>query len=136
MKTFIRWLPLSLYSLLFLLMRPPAVFAAIKEWGDCTEPPNDPAGVPTLKCLEVVFGNLLTMATGAIILALFIMFLVGSFMYLTSLGNPEKIKKAMGTLKYALLGFILFCSSFLILKIIDILFLGGQNQIFEFRIGE
>lgn len=112
------------------------IFAAVKTWGDCTEPPNDPAGVPTLKCLEVVFGNIITMASGLIVLALFVMFLAGSFSYLTSLGNPEKIKKAMGTLKYALIGFVLFISSFLILKIIDIMFLGGQNKIFEVTIGQ
>ena len=50
--------------------------------------------------------------------------------------NPEKIKKAQGTLKYALIGFIFFISSFLILNIIDILFLGGKGKIFEFKIGE
>lgn len=93
-------------------------------------------GVPTLKCFEVVFGNILFMASALIVLVLFIMFVIGSFHYLTSLGNPEKIKKAQGTLKYALIGFIFFISSFLILNIIDILFLGGQKKIFEFKIGE
>lgn len=123
------------FGLLY-LVKPIPVFAAIKEWGDCTEPPNDPAGVPTLKCLEVVFGNLLTMTSGLVVLVLFIMFLIGSFQYLTSLGSPEKLKKAMGTLKYAIFGFVLFVSAFLILKIIDFLFLGGQGKIFEFKIGE
>jgi len=93
-------------------------------------------GVPTLKCFETVFGNITLMASGLIVLVLFIMLVVGSFNYLTSLGNPEKIKKAQGTLKYALLGFILFISSFLILKIIDVLFLGNQGNIFKFTIGE
>jgi hypothetical protein len=67
---------------------------------------------------------------------LFIMFVNGSFTYLTSLGNPEKIKKAQGTLRYAVVGFILFISTFVILKIIDVLFLGGTNKIFQFQIGE
>lgn len=108
------------------------VFAAgVQDWTDCMV--DD---VPTLKCVEVVFGNITLMASGLIVLVLFIMLVVGSFNYLTSLGNPEKIKKAQGTLKYALLGFILFISSFLILKIIDVLFLGGQNKIFQFTIGE
>lgn len=93
-------------------------------------------GVPTLKCFEVVFGNILFMASGLIVLVLFIMFVSGSFTYLTSLGNPEKLKKAQGTLKYAVIGFVLFISSFLILKIIDVLFLGGQGKIFEFKIGD
>ncbi|MDO8610634.1 MAG: hypothetical protein Q7R95_08870 [bacterium] len=108
------------------------VFAQVKDWGDCVTP----EGVPTLKCLEVVFGNILFMASGFIVLVLFIMFTMGSFTYLTSFGNPEKVKKAMGTLRFALIGFGLFIGSFLILKIIDIMFLGGLNKIFEFKIGD
>ncbi|PIP14700.1 hypothetical protein COW98_04150 [Candidatus Roizmanbacteria bacterium CG22_combo_CG10-13_8_21_14_all_35_9] len=104
----------------------------IQEWGDCVTP----EGVPTLKCLEVVFGNILFMSSAFIILVLFIMFIIGAFRYLTSFGNAEKMKKAKGTLTYALVGFILFVSAFLILKIIDVIFLGGNNQIFQFNIGE
>lgn len=118
---------LILYSLFIL---PLPVHAAISEWGDCVVD-----GVPTLKCLEVVFGNIVFMSTGLIVLALFIMFVIGAFQYLTSLGNPERIKKAQGTLKFALLGFILFMSAFLILKTIDVLFLGGTGKIFKFEIG-
>ena len=69
----------------------------ISPWGDCVVD-----GVPTLKCLEIVFGNILTMASAFIVLTLFIMFVVGSFRYLTSFGNAEKVKKAQGTLKMAL----------------------------------
>ncbi len=93
-------------------------------------------GVPTLKCFEIVFGNILVMASSLIGLTLFIVFIIGSFNYLTSLGNPEKIKKAQGTLRYAIMGLILFVSAFLILKIIDVLFLGGNGTVFNFTIGE
>jgi hypothetical protein len=93
-------------------------------------------GVPTLKCFEVVFGNILTMASGLIIVVLFIMLVVGAFHYLTSLGNPEKLKKAQGTLRYAVIGLIIFLASFLILKVIDTLFLGGTGKLFRFSIGE
>ena len=118
----------------------PSVLAqGIHEWDEAT--PSNPTGcmvdgVPTLKCFEVVFGNILVMASGLIVFVLFIMLVTGSFSYITSLGNPEKLKKAQGTLKYALVGFILFISTFVILKIIDVLFLGGQNKIFMFQIGE
>jgi hypothetical protein len=63
------------------------------------------------------------------------MLVFGSFSYLTSFGSPEKIKKAQGTIKYAVVGLVIFIFAFLILKIIDILFLGGNNQIFQFTIG-
>ena len=92
--------------------------------------------VPTLKCLEIVFGNILVMSSAFIVLVLFVMFIMGSFRYLTSFGNAEKVKKAQGTLKFALIGFIIFISAFLILKIIDTLFLGGAGTIFKFNIGE
>lgn len=101
----------------------------IKEWGDCVVD-----GVPTLKCLEVIFGNILVMASAFIVLVLFIMLVVGAFNYLSSFGNPEKIKKAQGTIKFAIIGFALFVISYLILNIIDILFLGGTGQIFRFEL--
>lgn len=101
----------------------------VSSWDECMI-----NGVPTLSCIEIIFGNILTMSTVFIILILFIMFVYGGFQYLTSFGNAEKIKKAQSTLKYALFGFILFVSSYLILKIIDILFLGGENKIFEFNL--
>ncbi|PIQ72229.1 hypothetical protein COS50_02215 [Candidatus Roizmanbacteria bacterium CG03_land_8_20_14_0_80_35_26] len=109
----------------------------IQEW--CSNP-SDPNccivdGVPTLKCFEVVFGNILFMASAFVVLVLFIMFVVGAFRYLTSFGNAEKVKKAQGTLKYALIGFILFISAYLILNIIDIIFLGGKGNIFKFNLG-
>ncbi len=93
----------------------------INPWGSCVTP----EGVPTLKCLEVVFGNIIFMASAFIILVLFIMFLVGAFQYLTSFGDAEKVKKARGTFKYALIGFFLFIGSYLILNTICFLFLGG-----------
>ena len=93
-------------------------------------------GVPTLKCFEVVFQNILTIASGLILVVLFIMLITGAFHYLTSLGNPEKLKKAQGTLKYAVIGLVIFLASFLILKVIDTLFLGGQGNLFKFKIGD
>lgn len=92
--------------------------------------------VPTLKCLEVVFGNILFAASSLIIIVLFVMFVVGAFAYLTSGGNPEKVKKAQGTFKFAIIGFVLFISAFLILRVIDILFLGGKDRLFRFEIGQ
>ncbi len=92
----------------------------IRDWSACGVQSSQ--DVPTLKCLEVVAGNILTVASALIVLVLFVMFVVGAFNYLTSLGNPERVKKAQATLKYALIGFALFVASFLILKIIGFLF--------------
>jgi hypothetical protein len=66
------------------------------------------------------------------------MFVIGSLKYLTSGGNPESLKKAQGTLKWALIGTVLFVGSYLILNIICILFLGGTKdcKLFKFEIPE
>ena len=106
------------------------VYAQIKDWTNCTVD-----GVPTLKCLEVVFGNILFMASAFIIFSLFIMFVMGSFNYLTSFGDEKKVKVAQGTFKYAIIGTIIFVCSYLILTIIDTIFLGGHGKIFRFEIG-
>ncbi len=112
----------------------PSVYAQqVQDWSDSTCMVD---GVPTLKCFEVVFGNILAMASGLIVIVLFVMLVVGAFNYLTSLGNPEKLKKAQGTLRYAVIGLIIYLASFVILKVIDVLFLGGAGTLFEFKIGE
>ena len=111
----------------------PVVYAAgpaVNEWGSCVVD-----GVPTLKCFEVVFANILNIASALIIVVLFIMIIIGAFHYLTSLGNPEKLKKAQGTLQYAVVGLVIFLGAFLILKVIDTLFLGGCGRLFRFQIG-
>ncbi len=111
------------------------VYGQIQDWdkdvsqGGCLV--ND---VPTLKCLEVVFGNLLFMASAFFVLVLFIMLVIGAFNYLTSLGNAEKVKKAQGTIKFAIIGLVLFMMSYLILFIIGVLFLGDGTALFKFEI--
>lgn len=108
------------------------VQAQTRDWGDCVV-----GGIPTIKCFEVIAGNLLSVVSGIFILALLIMFIVGSLRLITSGGSPEKLKSAKGTLTYAILGFILFISSYLILNIIQTLFLGntpGGPSLFKFEI--
>jgi hypothetical protein len=117
----------------FLLL--PPVFAQIENWdtevsqGGCLVD-----GVPTFKCLEVIFGNILFMASALVVLLLFIMLVIGGFNYLTSFGSAEKVKKAQGTIRFAIIGFALFLLSYFILFIIDFLFLGGKGEIFKFEI--
>ncbi len=108
-----------------------SVYAQIQDWesSGCMVD-----GVPTLKCLEVVFSNLLFMSSAFFVLVLFIMLVIGAFNYLTSFGNAEKVKKAQGTIKFAIIGLVLFMMSYLILFIIDVLFLGGEGKIFQFEI--
>lgn len=108
----------------------------IKDWGSPANPGCLVNDVPTLKCFEVLFNNILVISGGLFVLALFIMFVLGAFTYLSSFGNPEKVKKAQAIFRYAIYGLVLFLASYLILNIIDILFLGGAGKIFQFKVGE
>lgn len=119
---------------IFLLSFPPSVSAQIRDWQDSEECMVN--GVPTLKCLEVVTGNLLFMTNAFILLVIFIMFIIGSFKYLTSFGDQTKMESAKSTFTWAVIGLVVYLSAYLILYTIDILFLGGEGKIFQFRIGE
>jgi hypothetical protein len=125
-------LELGISSIIYsLILNYNSVYAL--TWEDC----STAEGVPTLKCLEIVFENIIKWSTGFIVLVLFVMIVVGAFRYLTSGGNPEQLKKAQGTLKYAIIGLVLFVCSYLILNIIAYLLLNGQtNRLLEFKIGE
>ena len=90
--------------------------------------------VPTLSCIEIVFGRILFIASGLIIFSLFIMFIIGSLQYMTSDGNPERLKKSRATFTWAFIGTFLFVASFLMLKTIDVLFLGDQGRLFTLDI--
>lgn len=85
-------------------------------------------GIPTLKCLEVVFNNLLFLSSILIIVILFVMIVWGAFKYLLSRGNPDATKGARNTIVYAFVGLILFLSSYLILNIIQFLFVGDPSK--------
>ncbi len=126
-------------AFIFLYSRP--VFAQIRDWNADLDPGPGVRtcmvnGVPTFSCLEIVIGNILFMSNVFILLVIFIMFVIGSFKYLTSLGNAEKIEEAKGTFKWAIIGLVVYLSAYLVLNIIDVLFLGGKGTIFELKIGE
>ncbi|MEI6533477.1 MAG: pilin [Candidatus Roizmanbacteria bacterium] len=120
----------------------PVYAQQIKDWTDSTKAHTGQGvdgclvdGVPTLKCIEVLFNNIIVMASASIVLVLFCMFLVGAFNWMTAFGNPEKLKKAQGTIKYAVIGLVIFVSAYLILNFIDIILLGGRGDIFRLNIG-
>lgn len=135
---------LAVFSLL--MVRPFRVFAQIRDWNDLDgDGPLDPdasgntclvSGVPTLKCAEVVIGNLLFMSNALILLVLFIMFVIGSYRWMMSLGQPEKVEGARKTFTWAIIGLVVYASAYIILFTIDQLFLGGTGDIFRVKIGD
>ncbi len=136
----IRTIVIQVVAFLAILLLPKVAFAQIRNWDDPNGDKNTDDsclidGVPTLKCLEVVFANLLFMTNALILIVLFIMFVIGSFKWLTSLGDTDKVQSAQNTFKWAIIGLVVYISSYLILRIIDVLLLGGEGKIFMFQIG-
>lgn len=87
---------------------------------------------PTIKCLEVVFGNVLEAVVALAGIALFIMLVVGSFRFLTSGGDPKQTETARKTMTSAILGLVLIIGSYLILRLIANF--TGIDSLLEFTI--
>lgn len=76
-------------------------------------------GVPTIKCFEAVFANVLSVVVSLAGIALFVMLTIGSFKYLTSAGDPKATEAARKTMTSAVLGIALIIGSYLILRLIS-----------------
>lgn len=74
--------------------------------------------VATLKYLETIFANVISIALAFAAIVLFVMFLVGGFKYLTSGGDPKALEAAKGTLTHAIAGLVVLVLAFLILQLI------------------
>ncbi len=109
-------------------------YAQVQDWGNCVA--DNGNGAPTIKCLEIVVGNLVFISSTIAILILFVMLIIGALRFITSSGNADKIKNAKSTLTYAFLGLILFVAAYLIINVIDILFIGGQGKLLRLEIPE
>lgn len=79
----------------------------------------DATDVATLKGVECVFENAVSVILALAGIVVFIMFLIGGFKYLTSGGDPKALEGAKGTLTHAILGLIVLVFAFLILVIIQ-----------------
>lgn len=75
--------------------------------------------VATIKCFEVVFSNIISIIAGGVSLALFVMFLIGGFKYLTAGGDTKKTESARNTIFYAILGLVLIVSSYIVIKALE-----------------
>ncbi len=101
----------------------------MNSWDKCLDPINQ---VPTLKCLEIVFANILTAVTSLAGIALFVMLVIGGFKYLTSGGDPKAAEGAKNTMTFALIGMALIGLAFLVFNLISNF--TGVPDILKFRI--
>ncbi|MFO0703883.1 MAG: hypothetical protein U0525_04120 [Patescibacteria group bacterium] len=126
---------LFLFTLFLVFYSSSSTFAQVQDW-DTGDPTTSCVvdGVPTLKCLEVVYSNILYLASAFVLLILFGMIVWGAFTYLTSMGNSSNIQKGSNILKWAFIGLGIYVASYVILFIIDVAFLGGKGEIFRLKI--
>ena len=83
-----------------------------KDWGDCVVGDEK---VATIQCFETVFANVISVLVALVPLAIFIMFVIAGFNWLTSGGDAKKIEAAQKTLFYAIVGVVLMILSYIIL---------------------
>mgnify|MGYP001607593183 CR=1 FL=1 len=88
--------------------------------------------VPTLKGLEAVFSNVVSVVLSLAGVVLFIMLIYGGFKYLTAGGDPKALEGAKGTLSHAILGLVVLILAFIILKVIAEV--TGVSSILNFQI--
>lgn len=127
---------LTVFTLL-LVASPTTAHAQFKEWGGCTQTIKDAAGntaqVATLKCLPVVFGNIVyaTLIFVGTVAAFLIVY--AGIRLVTSGGDQKKIAAARQIITYALIGMVLVLLSFFIISIIS--YTTGTECIKQFGYG-
>ncbi len=111
---------LSLFIMLAVIsiVSPHPVFAQnTTPWsGSCVDT-NNP-DVATIQGVECLVRNILNIAVTAVGIAAFVMFLVGSFLYLTSGGNPKGTEAGQKTITFAIIGVVVSLTGFIALNFI------------------
>jgi hypothetical protein len=94
-----------------------------KEWGECAQQKDTTGKIisdaATLNCLPVIFANLLSALLAFAGLMAVLMFVMGSFKFINSAGDPKKIEGAKNSFVYGLIGLVIILFSFLIIRIIS-----------------
>jgi hypothetical protein len=94
-----------------------------KDWGECVERIPDANGkineVATLNCIPIIFSNLLSALLAFAGLMAILMFVMGSFKFINSAGDPKKIESAKNNFVYGLLGLVIILFSFVIISIVS-----------------
>ena len=86
--------------------------------------------VPSLKNLEGLFSNVVSVILGIAGITFFILILSSGLKFITSGGDPKALEGAKKTLSYTIGGFILILASYLILRLIGE-FTGVNVSIFK-----
>lgn len=75
-------------------------------------------GVVTIRGIECILANILSIAVSGIGFAGFVMLIVGSFQYLLSGGNSKGVEGGKNTMTFAIVGLVVSLTSWMILNFI------------------
>lgn len=91
-----------------------------QPWETTTPGCMDPVtGVPTIRCLESVFANIVSVVITLTGIALLVMLVIGSVKYMTAGGDPKTAESAQKTMTSAVLGLALIVGAYLILRLLS-----------------
>jgi len=93
---------------------------AQKEWLNLNAGCVANGDVATIKGLECLFVNLLSILSTVAGLAFFIMFIVGGFKMIFSGGDPKTTASARSTITSAIIGLVVSIAAWLILNFVEI----------------
>jgi len=71
-----------------------------------------------LSDLRKYFGNVISILIGAGGIVLFVMIIIGGFLYLTAGGNPQQAESARKTITSAIIGIVILAMAYLIIQLI------------------
>jgi len=105
----------------WLLAHPQKIFAQTQEWSlintECLGV-NDSKDVATLKGIECLFQNILSLSLQALGIVMFVMLLVGGIRYLTAGEDPKAVEAAKGTITSGLIGLVMAILAWFVLLLI------------------
>lgn len=103
----------ALATVLFTVPQVQPAYAAT-DWGSCVQ-----NNVPSLKCIPVVFGNLVSAALMFVGTVAVFLIVYGGIQLVTSGGDPKKVQGARQIITYSIIGLVIVLSSFAIIYFIS-----------------
>jgi uncharacterized membrane protein len=103
------------FLFLFLFVFPLPAHA--QAWGNCV----DANGVASLKCIPVVFSNLVKAALMFVGAVAVILIIWAGIVFIRSGGDPKQVQNARAIITYAIIGLVIVLCSFAIIFLISYL---------------
>lgn len=117
-KTFLLSYSASLFSFALAFAAP--VAAQTTTWsGACVGGYDGTKDVATIQGIECLVGNVLSVAITIIGIAAFVMFLIGSFRYMTAGSNSKGVESGKSAISFAVLGIVVALASYVILRFLS-----------------